>query len=373
MIEPESLEALQAAVQGCIDGDSSVLERMRMEVRSLRARTRRIHPRSATAISLVGTDGGNNQLRFDPFMIQLIRVVDSSNNEYCLEVITPNTSIEALNQRHLDSEGRGMTALGKLMEYLAVDSLHKLSPTLSLNPDRRSPSWVAVYREIMEWAILFSLVREANFGTDTIVVCDGLLRSKVFAKELFGKLRQGLEEGIKRQFERNRRRIYIAGIAKRSKVLQAYRLAMVVEGVLRNAYPCYVEVPEQLEVSVYRWPEYAGLGGEGEWFAAGRMFFVKFGGSRHDPIWAIDLLRSQVDDAAVIFGHLLADSVDGFPVPFYPQCLQRAHERAALVDFDFDILQDQISEALRAHLSDKRWVIDELALQETDPSHHRYE
>jgi hypothetical protein len=134
-----------------------------------------------------------------------------------------------------------------------------------------------------------------------------------------------------------------------------------------------VEVPRELEASVYKWPEYAGLGGEGEWFVAGRMFFVKFGGGRHDPIWAVDLLVSQAGEASTIFGHLLADALDGFPVPFYPQCLQRAHESAALVDFDMDILQDQICDALRGNLGEKKWVIDELTLQESDPSHRRYE
>ena len=62
--------------------------------------------RSSRAISLVGTDGGNNQLRFDPFLVQLIRVVDSSQNEYCLEVITSNTPFEALNLCHFEPDGR---------------------------------------------------------------------------------------------------------------------------------------------------------------------------------------------------------------------------------------------------------------------------
>jgi hypothetical protein len=304
-------------------------------------------------------------------MIQLIRVVDSTEKEYCLEVITPNTSLDELNKRHVDSDGSGLTALGRMMAYLNIRRLSELSPVFRENVDERSPSWVQVYREMMEWAVLLDLVRNTAFASDTVIVRDGLLRSKMF-KGLFGAYRRGLEDGILRQYQSNRRRLYVVGIAKRSKVLQTYRLAMALEGVMRNAYPCYVEIDREIEANVYQWEEYARGGAAGESFVAGTMFLVKFGSSRHDPIWAIDLLTSQTEEAPLTFGFLLADSVDGFPVPLYPQCLQRAHEHAALVDFDMDILQDQVCEALRGRLGEQRWLIDELALQQSDPSNSRY-
>ena len=37
----------------------------------------------------------------------------------------------------------------------------------------------------MEWAILLTLVQKRQFGTDTLIVFDGLLRSIVFAGDLF--------------------------------------------------------------------------------------------------------------------------------------------------------------------------------------------
>src|SRR5947209_17473032 len=115
MIEPATFEKLQGELKDRIDQDRKVLDEMRAEVRPLKGLTRRIHPRSATAISLVGTDGGSNQLRFDPFKIQLIRVVDSSRTEYCLEVITPRTPIGELTRRHLGETGVPLTALGRMM------------------------------------------------------------------------------------------------------------------------------------------------------------------------------------------------------------------------------------------------------------------
>ena len=101
MIDESTYIALTSAVRESIEADKSLLEELRQDMRGQKSKVRRIHQRSATAISLVGTDGGNNQLRYDPFMVQLIRVVDSSNNEYCVEVITPNSDINALNSYHL--------------------------------------------------------------------------------------------------------------------------------------------------------------------------------------------------------------------------------------------------------------------------------
>ena len=39
-------------------------------------------------------------------------------------------------------------------------------------------------------------------------------------------------------------------------------------------------------------------------------------------------------------------------MPFYPLCLQRAHENAALVDFDFDVIQDLVFDGIRKELAD---------------------
>lgn len=369
MIEPATFEKLQVELKDRIDQDRKVLDEMRAEVRPLRSLTRRIHPRSATAISLVGTDGGNNQLRFDPFKVQLIRVVDSSQNEYCLEVITPRTAIGELTKRHLGDSGAPQTALGRMMKYLGISDLSQLSGVFKPDEDERKSSWMNVYREMTEWAVLFDLVREKDFGTDTVIVCDGFLRSKMFTGKLFGKYREGLEEGIKRQYEKNRRRIYVCGIAKTSGVLQTYRLAMKLESVMNNTYPCFVEVPLSMEERVYEWDEWAKRQDK---FVAGKMFLVKFGNSAYDPVWAIDVLHSQKDETATVFGYLLEDAKDGFPVPLYPQCLQKANEYAALFDFDWEMLEDEIRRALRDSLGEKGPVIDEMALQDSDPASQRY-
>ncbi len=68
---------------------------------------------------------------------------------------------------------------------------------------------------------------------------------------------------------------------------------------------------------------------------------------------------------------LLADAIDGFPVPFYPRCLQKAHEHAEIVDFDLTILQDEVFAAVRDLVPDGN-VLDEFQLN-VDSSARRYE
>jgi hypothetical protein len=381
MLDPESQGQLRREILDCAVGDKHLLEQLRAEIQPLKNQVRRIQPRGSTAISLVATDGGNNALQFDPFLVQLVRVVDSSNNNYCLEAVSPTTDIARLSRRQFDQAGTPKTPLGNLMAALGVEYLPELSPMIP-RPDRDrpvSPSWVQVYRELVEWSVLFALVREKDFGTDTLIVVDGFLRSKIFSRDLFSRMLHLLGLAIDAQYQQSRRRIYLAGIAKHSKVLARYRLAMALEGVMTTDYPAYVEIPRELEEKAYIWNEYARgddraeQGGEAIKFVGGKMFFVKFGSHKRDPIWPVDIFIPQLLEAQTIFGHMLSDAINGFPVPCYPQSLQRAHENAALVDFDFEILQDEIFEGIRHMLAEEAPVLDAFRLQESDPSRLRYQ
>lgn len=379
MIDPASQVKLKEAIADCVLSDRGVLELLRAEIRGLKNSTRKIQPRATTSISLVGTDGGNNQLQFDPFLVQLIRVVDSSNNEYCLEVVSPTTPVENLSRRQFSEKGEPRTALGEMMDFLGVRTLPKLTHMIRLTESGRpvSPSWVQVYRELVEWAILFSILKK-DFGTDTLIVCDGLLRTKIFAGDYFQLLLQEMKRRIDGHWEKNRRRVYLAGVAKHSKVLTRYRLAMSLEGVLQTDYPAFVEVPREVEEKAYIWSEFArgddraSEGGEINKFVGGKMFLAKFGSHRRDPIWPIDIFTPQKDDAQVILGSMLADALVGFPVPHYPRCLQKAHENAALVDFDFDVLQDYIFDGIRLNLGEQSQALDVFRLQDADPAQKRY-
>jgi hypothetical protein len=379
MLDPDNLPRVREVIQRRTYEDSFLLQQLKEEIRPLKGATRRIALRSTTSVSLVASDGGNNALKFDPFIIQLVRVVDSYGRELCLDAVTPTTNVDELSERQFDEH----SALGFMMEKLGVQKLYELS-TMIPDPSKQKddtavkPSWVLVYRDLCEWAVLFDRIVRAEFATDTLVVRDGLLRSKLFLGDLFIQMMVQLRSAIEAKAKQQRRKIYLVGFAKRSKVLTRYQLAMALEGILQEEYPVYVEIPRTIEKKAYVWPEYArgdesSDDGEAPKFVAGRMFFAKFGNRPRDPIWAIDILNSQVGDASIIFGYLLADALDGFPVPLYPRCLQKAHENAALVDFDMDVLQEEIFFAIRNAIgSDKHHVLDAFRFN-SDPSNLRYE
>ncbi|WP_067623372.1 hypothetical protein [Alicyclobacillus acidiphilus] len=386
MFEPEDYEQLRMRIRDRLRADYPLLDQLREEIRPLLSEVRPIKPRSATAISLVGSDGGNNELIFDPFLLHVVRVVDSYGKQLCFDVVSPSTDPDELSADQFDTSGKPKTALGFMMKELGLKQM-KLSELSHMIPtgefvrtqrERVSPSWVQTYRDVCEWAVLYQLIRQAEFSTDTLIVRDGLLRSKIFRGNLFIKLRQNLEASIDQIYRQHRRRVFMVGIAKKSKVLTRYHLAITLESLFATGDARYVRVPRDLEAKSYIWEEYArGVETEGDEreapkFVAGDMYLVRFGARSGDPIWAVDILSSQTRFAPEIFGYLLADAVDGFPVPLYPKCLQKAHEYAQIAGFDYALLQDVISRGIRDLVPPQRHDAFDSMQFKTDVAARRY-
>jgi hypothetical protein len=371
MYEPQQLEEICGAIRRQTAADSSLLGELRDDVRTALRHSKVIRPHSATAVAFVASEGANNRLVFDPFSMQLVRIVNSQGRQLFLDVISPRSDPEELVERHRQAGD----ALHVLMEDLQVTHLNELSPMIPTSekirhePDRVSPSWTRDYRDLAEWAELYHQIKYSNWVADTLIVRHGLLRSKTFGKTGFVRMGELILDAIADQ-RRKGIRIFLVGLAKHSDVLARYRLAMALESTFPATTARYVNVPRRLEEKVYKWKEYARgpedeneSAGEQAKFVIGSMFLVRFGPETHDPIWAIDLLESQASEAEEIFGYLLQDAIDGFPIPFYPRCLQRAQEHAHAVDFDLDVLQDTVSDAVRALVEEsKRPVFDGLTL-----------
>lgn len=386
VFNPKELPELQQAIREATIRDHRLLDSLREEMRALAAEVRTIKSRTTTSISLVASDGGNNKLVFDPFHVQLVRVVDSYGEQLCLDAVTPTTDTDALSRAQFNPDGTPRTALGRVMVDVGVDprtlaGLSHMIPEgrkVRETPDEVSPSWMLVYRDLCEWAALYERICYRSFATDTLLVRDGLLRSKLFRGEYFITLRKRIEEAIERIRQETRRKVYLVGVAKHSKVLTRYNLAIALEEIFQPGAPRFVKVPRSLEARAYVWPEYArgaeteGGVGEAPKFVAGDMYLVRFGARSGDPLWTVDVFSRQVAQAAEIFGYLLADAIDGFPVPFYPRSLQRAHEFAQIVDFDLDILQDEVFGAVRGLLSDNEVPALEALRMQGDVSLRRY-
>lgn len=371
MFQPDQLPVLRRLISAQTARDKALLDQLMAEVAAL-GQVRTIRPRSATSVALMAADGGNNEVAFNPFSLQVIRVVDSHGKELFLDVVSPTSDIAELSLRHLDAAGVARTPLGALMADLGVAGLRELSPMMSQNSAR----WVRAYRDLCEWAVLYELLCSRRFAQDTLLVHDGLLRCLLFRGDLFQRLYGLIRAHIDRVWAEDRRRIWLAGLAKKTEVLDHYRLAISLSGTFERGAPCFVPVPLEMQRRVYRQDDYIRgpeTAGAGRSFSIGAMHFVRFGSRSGDPIWTVDLLDCQRGDAQAVFGYLLSDAIAGFPVPFYPCCLQQADSHSRVADLDLDIVEDSLIDAIREQVgADRAPVIDELRMA-TDVAARRYE
>lgn len=366
MFLPEQLPSLRRQIHDQAARDFRLLEELVAQAREMAPGVRPIRPRSATAVALTAADGGNNTVAFNPFSLQIIRVVDSAGKELFLDVVSPATDIDELGRRHLAER----SALGGLMGDLGITRLAELSPMMA----GRSRQWVEAYRDLCEWATLYDLVCNHSFAADTLIVRDGLLRTTIFAGDVLAHVGRLMRTAIEREAVENRRQIWVAGLAKKTKVLDYHRLAMSLAGIFDRGAPCFVPVPRRMQEQVYRDRDYlrapdSGPGNEN----IGEMHFVRFGSHSGDPIWTADVLAWQAADAQAIFGHLQADAAAGFPIPFYPLSLQQADAHSRVGDLDVDIIEDSLVAAVRDLVGrDKAHIVDALRLS-TDVAARRYQ
>ncbi|MEV6101494.1 hypothetical protein [Nocardia sp. NPDC051981] len=374
MFDADQIKQLKQLIGDQVEAGRVELDKLVEQAHAIRSAVKVIKPRAATSVALMASDGGNNRVAFNPFQLQVVRVVDSNGKELCLEVVSPISDIEDLGRRQFDDDGSPRTALGQMMHGLGVDTLKGLSPMMS----GKSSSWVLVFRDLCEWATLYDLVCHRDYAVDTLIVRDGLLRSKIFSGDLFVKLGEQMYDAIERIWQRDRRRVWLVGLAKKTQVLEYYRLAISLSGVFDNGAASFAKVPAEMLDKAYVWDEYTRdvkdeSQGEKPKFNFGSMYFVRFGPHSGDPIWTVDIMSRQDREAQAIFGYLQADAVAGFPIPLYPNCIQQADSFSRVADLDLDIIEDQLVDAVRDQVGeDKAPVIDALRLA-SDVAARRYE
>ena len=373
MFTKEEREELVESIKLCVKQDGGLLEDLLEDVKHIGQGVRIIRPRSLNSISLVASDGSSTKLQFDPFSVQLIRVVDSSGERLISSAISSLFDIAILNKQQFkeNSTTEPITSLGRMMVDLGIETgeISDLSASIPSIEEQRNPrkppsgDWVTYYRDLCEWAALYDLICHRDFGADVLVIRDGLLRSNLFKGDKFTELVNRMEEAIEKNLKRRHRNIYLVGFTKRSKVLSRYDLALRLQEVFPKGSSCYAGIPPEIESKVSLWQQYGATiqnqterskGWLTDQYVAGKMFFAKFGGRSGDPIWPIDIAKFQTHKADEIFSYLLADAELGFPVPYYPRCLQKAHEHASIVDFDHDIIQHSIFNAVRDSLLNEK-------------------
>ena len=335
MFEDHEREALVASITWRImNEDRRLLDNVVEDMRrfGLKRNIRQIRPYSSTTMAIVSSDGGNHGVKFDPFHIQLVRVVDSDGQTLALRSIAVTTDLDRLFAEEMSKGAESPVA--KLISDLSkstarqIHSFTELCPSIrvdSVRPDHTT-GWVISYRDLWEWAVLYQRIMCADFAQATLILKDGLLRTKLFSSDYLRVIGDLLAFRFKELREKRRKDVFFVGLAKSSSVLDMYRLAMHVENVFPEGSPYYVSIPREMEKRAYKFPEFSrgrerlqrnseGLcahwdaitgelrsegiradadgGNEDSKFVFGSLFLVRFGHAAPDAMWAVDIFDDQ--------------------------------------------------------------------------------
>jgi hypothetical protein len=355
------LDALRARIREAQLSNDPILARFREFARRLKQDIKPLRSYSVNAVSFVSADGGDNRLTFNPSVIELVRVVDSRGNECALDAVPNTAALTELEKRVQAGSPYAVPPLQRLCTDLGVRLRHLSYLLRAAGSPGKSTGAIRCYRDIVEWAVLYDLVVNPSiqWGSDTILVRDGLLRTKSFTRSIFPEIDAKLREGVTRHAGRNVR-LSLVGVAKQSAVLGKLALALELEATFHRDSPCYVRVPPEIEEECYNYDrtwldtyESSEPDDKGRrlYQSFGNLFLAKFGDRELDPVWPVDIAAWQVPEADKILGQLTVDAQQGFPIPDYPMCIQRAHDFAKITGLEVEILQDMLIEAMALGLN----------------------
>lgn len=338
--------------------EDPVLKKFRDYARQLKNEVKPIRTYSVNAVSFVSSDGGDNRFVFNPGVIELIRIVDSRGNQCALDAIAGNSKASEFQERIKINSSNYVEPLKKLCEDLNMDILELSYLLKGIEEPGKSRGAVRVYRDIVEWAVLYHLMRYFEWGNDTILVRDGLLRTKSFKLTVFPKLDSLMRKAY--EYHKNKNvSVSIVGVAKQSAVLSRLSVALELEETFHKSYPCYVQVPKNIEEDCYNFDRtwldtlesiHTNENDTYRYQSMGKMFLVKFGDRPYDPVWPVDIAAWQVNEADKIIGQLTKDAQPGFPIPDFPMCIQKAHDFARVSNVELEFLQEILLESMTKNL-----------------------
>jgi len=355
-----NFEEIKRRVFDAYKTEDPVIKKYRDYARRLKNDVKLIRPYSVNAVSFVSTDGGDNRLYFNPAIIELVRVVDSRGNQCALDAIAGNTDSKEFNERAIKGSKVAVEPLRKLCEDLKCKVLDLSYLLKGIDEPGKSTGAVRTYRDIVEWSVLYDLIKYREWGSDTIIIREGLLRTKSFELTIFPLIDQEIRKACDKHKKEKNVNISIVGVAKQSAVLSKLSIALELEETLHKYFPCYVKVPKDIEADCYNfnetWLETASTKKESKdgimrYQSFGNLYLVKFGDRPFDPIWPVDIAEWQIKDVDRILGQLQFDARPGFPIPDFPMSVQKAHDFAKVNGLEVDILQDILFEGITQGLS----------------------
>lgn len=185
----DNFEEIKKRISAAYDIEDPILNKFREYAKRLKNDIKPIRPYSVNAVSFVSADGGDNRLFFNPAVIELVRIVDSRGNQCALDAIAGNSKSESLNSRVEANNPLLVKPLQKLCGDLTLKVTDLSYSLKGLGEPGKSTGAVRTYRDIVEWAVLYDLLFK-EWGSDTIIIREGLLRTKSFKREVFPRIDQ---------------------------------------------------------------------------------------------------------------------------------------------------------------------------------------
>jgi len=226
-------EEMKKRVFDAYKSETPILEEYREYARVLKNDVKLIKKYSVNAVSFVSSDGGDNRLYFNPATIELVRVVDSRGKQCALDAIASNAQANELNIRIKSKNNNSLLVepLKRLCDDLNTDVIGLSYLLGGLGQQGKSTGAIRTYRDIVEWAVLYDLMKYHEWGSDTIIVREGMLRTKSFKREIFPKI----DELIRKAYEVHKMKkitVSMVGVAKQSAVLSRLSVALELEETL---------------------------------------------------------------------------------------------------------------------------------------------
>ncbi len=355
MLSEDNIELIKMQIESSYKLiEEPVIQTLREYAKKIRENIKILRPYSATAVSFVSADGGDNRITFNPCVLELIRVVDSRGNQCAIDPIFGNSKSDILNERM-----EKIPPLKRLCNDIGIEKLTDISYLLGgFGESGKSAGAVNVYRDIVEWAVLYDFLFN-DWGTNTIIIREGLLRTKSIKNTLFPIIDKHIKNKCLEHQRQKNININIVGVAKESAVISRLSIALALENVFRLPYPCYVKVPDDVEQYCYNYDrtwfntfEPSENGENLKYSSMGKLFLVKFGDGAYDPVWPVDIAHWDVENVEMILGQLLHDAMLGFPIPDFPLSIQKAHDHAKIGGIELKILEDILIEGMVKNLSD---------------------
>ena len=352
-LENIDLKEVKARLADAWKAERADLEQLRLLARELKDGGRKLGRQQASAVAFVAADGGDNRIRLNaapdgaPAIVELVRVVDSNGRECALDAVAGAVDDDFF------SEPRG-EAMRVLCDDLGVSRVDDLSSYLSAPKISRSDQMRA-YRDIVEWAVLYHLLVKREWGSDTLLVREGALRTRVFRADIFNAMDKNIRAACERHRKQDGVDMFFVGVAKSTVLLDRLRFALSLEGVFERDDPWRVHVRRDIAEKFYdrRWLDTLETAGGQEYLSMAEMFLVKFGDHSLDPVWPVDVAAWQKDRAEKILGCLAEDARPGFPIPDFPMCIQKAHDHARIGGIELSFLNDLLFDHMTEDMSDK--------------------